>query len=1358
MSTRKRNTYSHIVSRTALGLITLLAVAVPTLAQSFGAPVQYPVGSHPYAASLSDFNGDGKLDLAVANNSSNDVSVLLGNGDSAFGTKTDYTVGAGAYGIVVTDLNGDGKLDIATANTFSLTANVSILLGNGNGTFQSKVDYPFQGAAQPNSISSADFNGDGKSDLVAVNGSGATVFLGSGDGTLGSPANYGSSNFATSVAVGDFNGDGKLDLGVSSYGISGLVSVMLGNGNGTFLAPVDYPAGPSPFAIAAADFNADGKLDLATANIQVSSISVLLGNGNGTFQPAANYFAGGSPYGIAVADFNSDGKSDVLSAGNGGGLNILKGNGDGTFRSPINFQTGGVFATVRDLNGDSKPDLVTVAQANSISVLLNQTGPYNISGVVRDTNGAAMSGVGISLTGGAPEFTTTDSNGAYTFLDLANGGNFTVTPFKTNYSFAPSTLNVMNLSSNVTGDFTGTLLNYSISGTVRDTFGNPMSGVTITLTGSQSNVVTTASDGRYSFTNLPGGGNYTVTPSLAGFLFSPPGSTINNLSSNRIASFTGARATYTISGVVTDVGNGSSIENLTVLLSGTKYATAVTNFSSGYSFSGLPADGDYTVTAYSSGANGLFTSVLMLAPVSRTFNALSGNVTANFSARRLIFGVSSLNPEGIAQGDLNGDGKLDLAVATTTGSNIHVLIGNGDGTFQTSVPYVAGPNPPDVVIADFNADGKLDVASANSGSTVSIFIGNGDGTLRPAVNYPVGSAAATLTASDLNGDGKIDLAVLVTGNTLNVLLGNGDGTFNAAISKAVPTAVFSISAGDLNADNKADLVLLGFPNSALVLLGNGNGTFADAVAYPAGTDVRKAVIADVNADGKLDLAVADDRAFTILLGNGDGTFRSGTPTNLQTNTSDIISGDFDGDAKLDLAITNYFGGISFLSGNGDGTFNSAVGYPAGLYSRSLVGGDFNNDGQQDLATTNGDDIWMLLNTTLSRAPALQFSSASYDVDESAGSAVVTVTRTSPTSTAARVVYTTVDNSSAVNCNVLSSQASSRCDYETKVGTLLFAPGETSKTISIPIINDSYAESAERFLIILSNESGVNLGPRSAASININDNDSANGPNPIDQAEFFVRQHYIEFLNREPDASGLAFWSNQITECQQPGATCDAEVRRINVSAAFFLSIEFQETGYLVYRMYRASYGDVPGTPVPVRLDELLPDTQQIGEGVIVGALNWQIQLENNKAAFALDFVSRPRFAAKYGATLTPAQFVDALYAQAGVVSPSVPERAAAINEFGGAGNTGDIAARGRALRRVAENSTLAQQETNRAFVLMQYFGYLRRNPNDAPEPGLNFDGYNFWLGKLIQFGGNFVNAEMVKAFIVSGEYRQRFGP
>ncbi|HKB66110.1 MAG TPA: DUF4214 domain-containing protein [Pyrinomonadaceae bacterium] len=262
------------------------------------------------------------------------------------------------------------------------------------------------------------------------------------------------------------------------------------------------------------------------------------------------------------------------------------------------------------------------------------------------------------------------------------------------------------------------------------------------------------------------------------------------------------------------------------------------------------------------------------------------------------------------------------------------------------------------------------------------------------------------------------------------------------------------------------------------------------------------------------------------------------------------------------------------------------------------------------------------------------------------------------------------------------------------------------------------------------------------------------PNRIDDPQFFVTQHYRDFLNREPDASGLAFWVNEITSCGT-NAQC-LQVKRVNVSAAFFLSIEFQETGYLVYKFYKAAYGNLPGAPVPLRFNEFLPDTQQIGLGVVVGATGWQAKLEDNKKAYAAAFGARPSLASVLPTSLTPEQFVDGLYANAGVASPPAAERTAAINEFAGAGNTADTAARGRALRRVAENSALNQQELNRAFVLMQYYGYLRRNPYDPPEATLDYQGYNFWLGKLNQFNGNYVDAEMVKAFLVSGEYRQRF--
>jgi hypothetical protein len=286
--------------------------------------------------------------------------------------------------------------------------------------------------------------------------------------------------------------------------------------------------------------------------------------------------------------------------------------------------------------------------------------------------------------------------------------------------------------------------------------------------------------------------------------------------------------------------------------------------------------------------------------------------------------------------------------------------------------------------------------------------------------------------------------------------------------------------------------------------------------------------------------------------------------------------------------------------------------------------------------------------------------------------------------------------------------------------------------------------------------GASFGSPTQATLTINDNDAAPGQNQIDQASYFVRQHYIDFLNREPDSSGLAFWTDQIAQCGTDAQSI--EIKRINVSAAFYLSIEFQQTGYLVYRLYKASYGDATGSSttggqhslkVPiVRLDEFLADTRRLGEGVVVGQPGWEQVLENNKQKLIGDFVQRVRFTTVGG--LTPAKFVDALNTNAGnPLSPSERNQLLADYTFG-------IKTQAQVLRAVAEDPDLVAAEKNRAFVLMQYFGYLRRDPNIVPDS--DYSGYEFWLNKLNEFGGNFVNAEMVKAFITSGEYRQRFGP
>jgi uncharacterized protein (TIGR03118 family) len=543
-------------------------------------------------------------------------------------------------------------------------------------------------------------------------------------------------------------------------------------------------------------------------------------------------------------------------------------------------------------------------------------------------------------------------------------------------------------------------------------------------------------------------------------------------------------------------------------------------------------------------------------------------------------------------------------------------------------------------------------------------------------------------------------------------------------------------------------------------------------------------------------------------------------------------------------------------------------------------------------------------TTATATSLIAFSSDTFAIGEGSGHIDITVTRSGDASGSASVNFNTFDESQA-------GHASQKSDYEIALGTVTFAPGETSKTFRILIVNDNFVEGDETVSLALSNPTGagVGLGSPNTAELKITDNDSSPPTtNPIDDAQFFVRQNYLDFLNREPDTAGFNFWVNQITSCGG-NAQC-IEVKRINVSAAFFLSIEFQQTGMEVYLTHKAAFGNssLTGTPVPVLYGQFMHDTQALQKNFIFGQVGADAQLEANKQAYFDEFVTRPDFVNKFSG-LTNAQYVDTLLASAGIdpanvrlfvatltnaqenpptnptlsgggarpasfgtakfrfnaaqtamtftatinnidftgsqtsdtndnltaahihagasVTPTTngpvvwgffgspfndnnpndvvntpftsgvggtisgkwdaPEGNgttlaaqltnirtghAYINfhtvQFGGgeirgnipaensfrdalvAGLNGSTETRATVLRKIAESEEFSQNEFNRAFVLMEYFGYLRRDADAA--------GYNFWLNKLNAFNGNFVKAEMVKAFISSSEYRQRFGP
>lgn len=383
----------------------------------------------------------------------------------------------------------------------------------------------------------------------------------------------------------------------------------------------------------------------------------------------------------------------------------------------------------------------------------------------------------------------------------------------------------------------------------------------------------------------------------------------------------------------------------------------------------------------------------------------------------------------------------------------------------------------------------------------------------------------------------------------------------------------------------------------------------------------------------------------------------------------------------------------------------------------------------------------------------QFAASTTTVTETLNATTkidLNVSRSGDSSGAASVDYASLDGS-----------AVERSDYLAALGTLRFAAGETSKNIRVFIVDDVYGEGPETFNVTLSNPVGLVLGSPASVTVTINSNESTNGGNPVKNAtfntDFFVREQYVDFFNREADPGGLSFWKNQIDECTtQP---C-REVRRVNVSAAFFVSIEFQQTGYLVYKTYQAAFNSGEF----LKLREFLPDLQEIGRGVVIGQPGADAQLEANKQKFFTDFVQRSKFteAANYPTTMPAAQFVDKLNANtldprnpgSGALTPG--ERDSLVAQL--SPNPSSPALRVQVLRSVSQNPLFSNRQFNKAFVLAQYFGYLRRNPNDPPELALDFSGYNFWLNKLYDFNGNYIEAEMVKAFITSTEYELRFGP
>ncbi len=719
----------RILFEMLLAVVVTAGLTTPTaLAQRylFGR-ADLETGLEPIAAAAADFNGDGKPDLAVVNRPCDivnaqfvcdvgSVSIFLTKVDGTFRPRVDYATRKGPTSLTVGDFNGDRKLDLAVADRES--DGVSILLGNGDGTFQPQVKYA--AGRKPVTVAQGDFNQDGKLDLVLTSELDNTVavLLGNGDGTFQAQTRFPTGVLPFGVATGDFNRDGKLDLVVTnetcprSKICDTSVSILLGNGDGTFQAHVDFASRQGARFVTTADFNGDGKLDVAT-----NDGSLFLGNGDGTLQPRITLGTFGGEGALIAADFNGDGKVDLACAG----FFVALGNGDGTF-VPVNTTggVGGLGITTADFNGDGKLDL---AVANTgVSDIFECCTFGNTASVLVGNGDGTFGGKVAAGVGGNAGATKGDFNRDGK-LDLASaqGGQI-----------------------------------------------------------GQGRIVVSLGNGDGAF-QLP-----LVFPAA------------DDIAAIAAADFNGdgaldlATANHTDSTVSIFLGNGDGTfqprVDYPVTPNGQPVAIAVGDFN---------RDGNV--------------DLLVLNPPTHSISVLLGKGDGTFQPH-LDKGTPA-NPLALTTGDFNGDGAPDLALVIGPPINeVKILLANGDGTFRSGQDITGFSTG--VARGDFNKDGKIDLAVTRSsgGFTVlTVFLGSGDGTFQPGSSFLSAcgpGVAQAVTQADFNQDGKLDVAVSVGdsgGGCTSFFLGNGDGTFQSPLDRAV----FVLTTGDFNRDGAPDVVVLG---------------------------------------------------------------------------------------------------------------------------------------------------------------------------------------------------------------------------------------------------------------------------------------------------------------------------------------------------------------------------------------------------------------------------------------------------------------------------------------------------------------------------------------------------------------------
>jgi hypothetical protein len=695
----------------------------------------------PQSVAVADFNGDGKPDVAVANNGSHSVSVLLNAGNGAFQPLASYFIGGNPVQVISADLNGDSKPDLIVVNNTS-PGTVTVLLDIGNGTFASPATYAV--GNNPSGVIAVDLNKDGSPDLVVTNKTDNTVsvLLNNGKGVFSATSPVTVPAAPLSITAGDFNGDGNQDVAIVA---NGNASILYGDGAGGFNATqATFSAGFTPGFIASADFNKDGKPDLAVADFFPSNdgVSILLNTGNGTFASAVSYHPGAAPSGLAIGDLNGDGNLDIATTDGGFAGNytsVLLGNGDGTFGGLTNWvadqQPMGI--GIGDFNGDGKADLVVAnSNSNDLSFLTgNNDGTFQVPRVY-----ANISSPGPVVTG--------DFNGDGK-QDIITGNTASLTGI---------------ILTEMLGNGDGT---FQSATTINSAVASPALGQAVALVAADVN-----GDGKLDLVMFDSKNEVDVFLGNGDGTFQAPAiyTAGANPKALAVGDFNGDG--HPDIAVMNTPSSGSGTVNILLNNGDGTFSAFATAANAGLTPSAIAAadlNGDGKADLVVTNKNGF----------NSTVSILISNGDGSFKAA-VAYPVDG-DPTAVATGDLNGDGIPDIALTTFFGKGLNILLNRGDGTLGSAQSYQVGSNPTGVLIGDFTNEGHGDVLTTNNfGDSLTLYPNFGTGLLLGALTFAVGDRPAMSAAADFNGDGFVD-----------VVTSNGNANSIAVLLRAYPFARLS---------------------------------------------------------------------------------------------------------------------------------------------------------------------------------------------------------------------------------------------------------------------------------------------------------------------------------------------------------------------------------------------------------------------------------------------------------------------------------------------------------------------------------------------------------------------------------------